>query len=219
MAWACHELKSPLHGIVHALKLMEVLPDEAGKKESAELAQAAASHLGVLIDDVREFSLLGQDAVMRTAAIDLPALVESIGLVGRSEGQTKGLSVRVELDPGAPQRIVGSESALRLIVLNLIGNAVKFTGQGGVQAGFAYRDGARPELVVEVEDTGKGIAPEDLERIFEPYTRLDTHSGQGLGLGLAIVRRLTAQLGGSVSVDSEPGHGSLFTVILPTEAA
>ena len=219
MTVACHELKSPLNGIVHALRLMEILPDEAERKESAELAQSAAVQLGVLIDDVREFSLLGQDALMQTAAFDLPALVEAVGLVGRFEGQTKNLSVRVELDPGAPQRIVGSESALRLILLNLIGNAVRYTERGGVQARVSYRDGARPELVVEVEDTGKGIAPEDQERIFEPYTRLDKHSGQGLGLGLAIVRRLAVQLGGSVSVESEPGSGSVFTVILPVTAA
>lgn len=213
MAVACHELKSPLNGVINALRLMEMAADEEEKQESADLARKAAAQLGVLVDDVRDFSLMDQDNSFMTNEFDLGRQVEAIRLVADSEAKTKGLSLNVSLE--GDRRLVGADAALRLIALNLIGNAVKFTEQGGVTVRFTYRTGDRPELELSVADTGRGIAVADLERIFEPYTRIDERTGYGLGLGLAIVKRLVEQLDGSIAVASEPDRGSTFTVVLP----
>jgi signal transduction histidine kinase len=214
---ACHELKSPLSGIVGALQLMRLSETEGERRESAELAMNAARNLSVLIDDVREFNRISRDKPVGLKAFSLSGLVEIVRHVAQTQADAKQLELRVAVEGDVPERLLGSEAALRLIVLNLIGNAVKFTQKGGISVNFSCQKVERTELVVTVTDTGIGIPMADHERIFEAYSKLDNASGSrgGLGLGLAIVKRLVEQLGGEITVSSEEGQGSLFRVSVP----
>ena len=214
---ACHELKSPLSGIVGALQLMDLSETEAERRESAELARNAARNLSVLIDDVREFNRISRDRSVAMKAFSLSGLAELVRRVAQTQTDAKQLELQVVVEDDIPEHLLGSESALRLIVLNLIGNAVKFTQYGVISVHFSCLKGERTELTVTVMDTGIGIPKADHERIFEAYTKVDNGSGArgGLGLGLAIVKRLVDQLDGEITVSSEEGQGSLFRVSVP----
>ncbi|MCJ2165129.1 MULTISPECIES: HAMP domain-containing sensor histidine kinase [unclassified Pseudodesulfovibrio] len=218
---ACHELKSPLSGIVGALQLMDLSETEAERRESAELAMNAARNLSVLIDDVREFNRISRDRSVTMKAFSLPGFAEFVRHVAQTQTDAKQLELQVVVENDIPEHILGSESALRLIVLNLVGNAVKFTQHGGISVHFSFQKAERTELTVTVTDTGIGIPKADHERIFEAYTKVDNASGArgGLGLGLAIVKRLVDQLGGEITVSSEEGQGSLFRVSVPMSPA
>jgi CheY-like chemotaxis protein/anti-sigma regulatory factor (Ser/Thr protein kinase) len=131
-----------------------------------------------------------------------------------------GIAFTVHLEPDLPSQVRGDERALRQILLNLLGNAVKFTKAGGVEFRVTRQGSAELcELRFGIQDTGRGIARENLERIFEPFERVDGNGRiEGTGLGLAITERLVKALGGRITVASEVGKGSTFTVTLPFAA-
>jgi heavy metal sensor kinase len=213
---AAHELRTPLTvlrgGIEVALR-MERPPDEYRRVLASSLEEV--ERLIRLAEDLLLLSrsLAGPEG-SRTP-VDLEPLVLEVFDVSARVGREAGVSVRI--DATAPATVVGDPTALRRALLNLVENAVKYTLAGGkVEIGLRRGDGVAE---ITVADTGLGIEPADLERIFEPFVRLDTARARdtgGAGLGLAIARSIVVAHGGTITVESRPGSGSRFVIRLPS---
>ena len=218
LATMSHELRTPLNAVIGNVDLLEagiLGPLTDAQHRQVARMKAGAWHLISVIDEILSFARAeaGRERV-DLERIDVAALVhEAIALLDQ-QAERKGIDLGVRL-PADGVEASTDAGKLRQILINLIGNAVKFTDQGGVEVELTV---AGPELLVHVRDTGPGIAPEDLERIFEPFTQLDgsrTRTKGGTGLGLAVSRRLAHLLGGELRVHSEPGAGTTFTLVLP----
>ena len=212
-----HELRNPLTAITgYAELLRDPRGDPLTPQQAADVAQivASADHLLALIDDVLDLSRIGAGGLdLDLEEVALVAAVEEVRAALAPRAAAKGLALRVAVPPGLAAR--ADPLRLRQILLNLAGNAVKFTERGGVTIS-AWEVGAWVEI--SVEDTGPGIAPETLPTIFDEFRQADagtTRRYGGSGLGLAISRQLAALHGGAISVESEPGTGSTFTLRLP----
>lgn len=222
MANVTHELRTPIHGICGLSDLIEsgIYGPVTGKQKDAQQSiKRSARSLLALIDDLLELSRA--DAGKLGLSIDdvhVGELVTTVVAAARWMVGTKALDV--EVDPGGPMPTLESDPrALKQILLNLLSNAAKFTPEGGR---IVVR--ARPEgtdaVRIEVEDSGIGIAPEDQERIFEEFRQLDGSSERqfgGVGLGLAVVKRLCHVLGARVELRSASGEGSTFAVVVPVK--
>ncbi|MGE4421426.1 MAG: sensor histidine kinase [Pseudodesulfovibrio sp.] len=214
---ACHELKSPLIGIVNAFELLRLSDDEADQRELIELAGLSARKLGLLVDSVLQFSR--QESLAPAQTVFSPGeLLTSVTDMSQLQARSRGLTLRARLAGDVPPLMRGSESVLRLVALNLVGNAVRYTDRGGIEVELGYRDAPAGELVLTVSDTGRGIRAEDLKAIFKPYVRAQG-GNEGLGLGLSIVQRSVERCNGTITVESVPGKGSRFTVRIPAEPA
>ena len=204
---SCHELKSPLGGIVNALNLMDMAEDEEGRREGLEWAKATAGGMAALIDGVLEFSSLSRDDFLRGRRFSPQELLESVRDVARLQVDAKGLEFVTTVGEDVPRSVVGHEAGLRLAILNLVGNAVKYTDSGAVSVDLSFaREGSRELLVARVADTGRGIEEQYLDTVFEPFRRAGAAKGAGVGLGLAIVRNLIGRMGGTIDVSSAVGQ-------------
>jgi heavy metal sensor kinase len=216
---AAHELRTPLTvlrgGIEVALR-MERSPDEYRRVLASSLEEV--ERLIRLAEDLLLLSrsLAGPEGAR--APVDLEPLVLEVFEVGARIGRAAGVSVRVAAT--VPARVTGDAAALRRALLNLVENAIKYTPSGGkVEIGLGRGDGVAE---VTIADSGIGIEADDVERIFEPFLRLDAARARdtgGAGLGLAIARSIVIAHGGAITVESRPGSGSRFTVRLPSTAA
>ena len=219
MTVACHELKSPLISAVNALRLMEMTNDEAERKELEGLALESLGSLQTLIGDVLQFTRLSHDeGVAESAPFSVGEVLRTIGTLGTKMAENKGLVLNMIVDDAVPETIPGNEGWVRLICLNLLGNAVKYTESGSVTFHCGFRAEPRGELVIRIVDTGVGIPADKLDAIFEPFEQVRNgpyEKKEGLGLGLAVVRELVKRLGGTISVESTVGEGSTFTLFLP----
>ena len=218
LATMSHELRTPLTAIIG---YEELLADGiTGPVTEAQLEQlirikASAMHLLSLIDELLTFSRFeaGREKAQRES-VDVAEVLDEAHTIAWPLAKSKGLRLAVTL-PRDPQTIVTDRSKLRQMLVNLLSNAIKFTEHGEV-ALVAKADG--DALCFEVNDTGIGIAREDIERIFDPFWQVEqTHSRRagGTGLGLSVTRALARLLGGDVTVESQPGVGSRFEVRLP----
>ncbi len=213
LATMSHEIKTPLSGIAGAA---ELLLDAALAEREHELAQVigdAAQALGGLVRDVLDVSRAEAGRSEADAAdYDPRRLLTSVAGVMRPSLRGRPVQLLVEVDAAVPDALHGDAARVRQIILNLASNALKYTesGEARIRAGVA---GER--LQITVSDTGRGIAEEDLPRLFEPWTRTHTRAWAGTGLGLSIARRLARAMGGDVTVVSRLGEGSAFTLELP----
>jgi signal transduction histidine kinase/CHASE3 domain sensor protein len=219
LATMSHELRTPLNAIIGYQSLLrEGIHGSLNDSQLAQLSRirASADHLLGLIDEILTFSRVeaGKE-VVRLEDVELRPLVEeTVGMVGPL-AEHKGLTLRAEPTDGV-LRTDGVK--LRQILLNLLSNAVKFTERGEITLRMR-RDGNGAEFYIT--DTGIGIAAENLQRIFEPFWQVEqssTRRAGGTGLGLTVSRSLARLLGGDVSVESQPGQGSTFTVTLPAQS-
>ena len=214
-----HELRTPLNAIGGYTELMEMGihgPVTAAQRDTLERVQAAQRHLLTLINDILSYARLEAGRV----EFDLEALgardvLSSLDALIAPQARAKSISYEVhECEPGL--RFTGDEERVRQVLLNLVGNAVKFTGAGGRVILRCDADDAW--VYLRVEDNGRGVPREKLESIFDPFTQVDRRLDQpqgGVGLGLAISRDLARGMGGDLSAESTPGEGSVFTVRLP----
>jgi len=211
-----HEIRTPLTGIVGMTDLLleTTLDDE--QRGYVDSARKCAESLLAILNATLEFSDLAAGAVtLDEMEFDLPDTLRAAASSFREKAEAKGLQLDLRLDPGLPAVVVGDPFRLRQLVSYLLDNAVKFTHHGKVELEAscrAARDGA-VELVCKVADTGIGIAPDKLLRIFESFEQIDdglARSYGGLGLGLAIARKLARLMGGDIQVESAPGQGSQF---------
>jgi CheY-like chemotaxis protein len=222
LASMSHELRTPLNAILGFSRLLQsdrTLPDHPRK--NVEIINRSGTHLLRLINDVLDMAKIESGSMqLQKAPFDLGELLCDVTDLMRQRAEEKGLQLIIDQDSTFPRYIVADEGRVRQILINLIGNAVKFTEQGGVTLRLGTRENTLSHLQIEVEDSGKGIAPEECQRIFEPFVQLGDQGGShGTGLGLAITKQYVELMGGSISVTSSPEKGSVFRVELPLEEA
>ncbi len=215
-----HEIRTPLHAIGGFAERLSAA-EKPEVREQAGLIREAGSHLLELVNHILDYARLrGQPGTPRSEAFSPKALLDGTAELLRIRAAEKELEITAEVGPDVPAALAGDRLRLRQILLNLGANAVKYTEHGQVRlhaTGQAV-SGERFRLVLEVEDTGPGISAAQKARIFEPFRQLQGHAQsdatEGLGLGLAIVAELCAQMDATVDLDSTPGRGSLFRVSL-----
>jgi len=217
-----HEIRTPLNAIIGFSGLLADQPDRAKRQEFVTTIGHSAQHLLALINDILDFSKIEAGRVeLDLRPTDLPGeLAEALGFF-RAEAARKGLALRLECTPPMPGRIITDPTRLRQILVNLLGNAVKFTEHGSV----TLRVGGEPRadgwlLRFSVTDTGLGIPADRRDRLFRAFSQVDASNVRrfgGTGLGLAICHRLVGLLGGELRVTSEPDHGSDFHFAVPVE--
>ncbi|MCE5181244.1 MAG: PAS domain S-box protein [Betaproteobacteria bacterium] len=218
-----HELRTPLNAILGFSYMMRkdpLLSQE--QRENLDIINRSGEHLLTLINDVLEMAKIEAGRVqLESAPFDLGGLVRDVTDMMHVRAQEKGLQLLIDQSSEFPRYIKGDEARLRQVLINLVGNAVKFTPQGGVTLRFGIKPHAMPQrLLIEVEDSGIGIKPEDQQKIFEPFVQLgQTATQKGTGLGLTLTRQFVQLMGGTVSVESIPGAGSTFRVELPVVEA
>jgi PAS domain S-box-containing protein len=217
-----HELRTPINAVLgYSTLLLERIYGSLNEKqtEGIERTQKAARHLLELVNDVLDLSKIEAGKIdLRLQSVEFPGLIEDLFVTVRPLADEHGSSLSLDVEGGAPIRVVTDPRRVRQILLNLLSNAIKFgrgrpisvlcspTEHGGVQ--------------VEVIDQGEGISTEDQERIFHEFVQLGkTQLQDGTGLGLPISRRLAEILGGELSVDSTPGNGATFRLSLPASVA
>jgi signal transduction histidine kinase len=216
-----HELRTPLAAILGYAELMQEgflgpLPDKA--KATLARMQANGKHLLGLINSVLDISKIeaGQFK-LNLAEYALDGMVETVRVGTESLAGAKKLALEVDVAPNLP-RGFGDEQRLTQVLLNLVGNAIKFTDKGRVRIAAGAADG---QFSLDVSDTGPGIPPEERDRIFEEFHQIDnttTRAKGGTGLGLAIAKQIIEMHGGRIWVESRPGEGATFHVMLPVRA-
>lgn len=220
LATVSHEFRTPLNGI---LGMADLLGDTRLDPEQSTYVRALRSSgealLG-LVDDILDFAKVEAGKLeLAEAAFDPAVLIEDVTELMAPRAQVKGVEISTLLAPDLPAQLVGDAERLRQILLNLVGNAVKFTQQGGVGIEAETGDGT---FVVTIADTGPGIAPERLATIFEEFEQGDApgqHPQSGTGLGLAIARRLARAMGGEIEARNRAEGGASFRLTLPLRMA
>ncbi len=216
-----HELRTPLNAILgYSELLIDGIYGEVSDRARSvfERLQSNGKHLLGLINDVLDLSKI--EAGQLTFAVheySMAALVKSVIMNTESLAKTRGLTLGAKIEEGLPLGH-GDERRLTQVLLNLVGNAIKFTDRGSVEVAAGVADG---HFHLSVRDTGPGIAEADQKRIFEKFQQADntnTRRKGGTGLGLTIVKRIVEKHGGTIAVDSALGAGSTFRVILPIRA-
>ncbi len=223
-----HELRTPLNAILGFSQLLSrPTTTESDRQEGLRLIQTSGEHLLSLINDVLDISKIEAGrTTFNPVNFDLHQLLNDVQEVFALRAEDKGLGLKLELQPDVPQYVRTDSLKLRQVLINLISNAIKFTQAGGiairVRAGRA-RDAEKTSqiatltapacLYFEIEDTGPGISPEELKRLFEPFFQTQTgrNSQEGSGLGLSISCKFVELMGGQLSVKSQVGQGSIFT--------
>ncbi len=219
LANVSHEIRTPLGAMLGYAELVEERVTRDGEVSGwVSALRRNGEHLLRLVDDVLDVSKIEAGALHVELRPCAPiAIVDEALEMLRGRARERGLALGVEYATAVPERVRTDAARLRQILLNLLGNAIKFTERGGVSLAVSLEarsgPGSGARLVFEVTDTGIGIAPEYLRRMFEPFSQADTSTTRrfgGTGLGLAISRRLVQRLGGEITVQSEPGAGSRF---------
>jgi signal transduction histidine kinase/DNA-binding NarL/FixJ family response regulator len=218
-----HEIRTPMAAIIgHADLLLDPDSTASDRLNSINAIRHSGQHLLTVINDILDLSKIeaGKMSVERVEC-DPCRVVGEVASLMRPRAQEKRLSFDVRFETPLPRAILGDPTRLRQVLINLVGNAVKFTSKGGVRVALRLDDapGREPVLRLEVRDTGVGMTPEQLARIFQPFAQADgstTRQFGGTGLGLTICRRLARLMGGEIEVETAPGEGSRFTLVLPT---
>ncbi len=209
-----HELRTPLNSILGYAQLLDDDPSiPEARRQAVRVIKRGGDHLLSLIEGTLDIARIeGGKLTLEPAPMQLREGLQQIARLFELQAQSKGIVFVAELDDQAPELVRADEKRLRQILINLLGNAVKFTARGRVTFRLRY---LREIAHFEVEDTGPGIAPDELARVFEPFARgASAGQGGGTGLGLTIAKMLTELMGGELTVDSRPGQGSLFRVRL-----
>ncbi|WP_211829009.1 PAS domain S-box protein [Kistimonas asteriae] len=214
-----HELRTPLNGVLgYTQILLKKTPLTQQQRESLLAIESSGQHLLTMINDILDLSKMEANGVkVRMVPVELQKLVESVKRIVGQRAESKGLDLRVVVDSGLPDLIVTDPTKLRQILINLLGNAIKFTESGYVMLTLSLDE---RQVSFSVCDSGIGIAQDDQQHIFAPFLQINARSHPGgTGLGLAISRWLVNALGGELSVSSQPGCGSTFNFSLPLTAS
>jgi PAS domain S-box-containing protein len=216
-----HEIRTPMNAILGFSQLMLRDQDLTTRQcQYLGTINRSGEHLLALINDILEMSKIEAGrTTLNTSTFDLPALLKDLEMMFRVRTDEKKISFVVETVGDVPQYIVSDINKLRQVFINVLGNAVKFTEEGGVaMVVSADRDCATgPCMRVEIEDTGPGISPDEQEKLFRHFeqTKTGQQTGTGTGLGLAISQEFTRLMGGTITVKSQVGKGSVFIIQLP----
>jgi len=215
-----HELRTPLNGVLGFSELLADTPLDEEQKSYAKAISNSGSHLLAIVNDILDFSSIEKGAMaIHSEPLVVAELVKSSEQAVLKFAMEKGISLQSAIEPSAPEQILGDDQRIRQILINLLGNAVKFTSSGSVTLRIATAtEGGGQFLDFTVEDTGTGISPETIKILFKPFTQADMKMNRtfgGTGLGLAISQRLAEAMGGKITVVSTVGKGSTFTFRLP----
>lgn len=214
-----HELRTPLNGVLgYAQILLRDKSASAEQRHNLRAIESCGQHLLTLIDDVLDLAKIESGKIeIQESACDLYDLLENVSNIVRERADAKGLMYRLEIAEQVPSNILIDEVKLRQILVNLLGNAVKFTEQGGVTLRVLLREDET--LLFQVSDTGIGIPLERQQAIFEPFRQLGATTATGSGLGLPISLRLCEAMRGGLTVQSVPDAGSCFSFYVPLRIA
>jgi signal transduction histidine kinase/DNA-binding NarL/FixJ family response regulator len=216
-----HEIRTPLNGIVGMADLLATTRLDAEQREMAAVIKTSSECLIAIVEDIFDFSRMESGvAHLEPVAFDLRAMIDGVIGLLRPQALAKGLALQSSVCRDIPGMVLGDPVRIRQVLVNLLGNALKFTEAGKVGLEVS-QTGDRADsrgLLFRVIDTGIGIDPQAVDKIFRPFTQADstaTRKYGGIGLGLAISHRLVSMMGGSINVESQPGKGSTFWFLLP----
>ena len=215
-----HEIRTPMNGVVGMISLVLERSGDREDREQLTVAQSAAQSMVRLLDEILDLSKIEAGKMtLETIDFDFSSMVDDALRIFQVRIHEKGLTLGFDRHADCPHWVRGDPVRLRQVLINLVGNAVKFTAKGGIR--LEVQPAGDGRLRFAVEDTGIGIAREKREAIFDAFTQADgSHTRQfgGSGLGLTITRRLVDLMGGDLRVESEPGRGSCFFFDLPMPA-
>jgi len=210
-----HEIRTPLNAILGFAQVLVRDPGlTAPQRDGLGTIQRGGEHLLSLINDLLDMAKIEAGRMsVQSAPFDLPRLVADTAAFFKPGAQERGLELHLET-PGVPRMVIGDKLHLRQVLINLMGNAIKFTLAGRVTLRVAPAGG--DALRFSVQDTGPGMSPAEVARLFEPFTQTATgrQTGEGTGLGLALSSEFVRLMGGDLGVDSTPGQGTCFSFTL-----
>jgi len=211
-----HELRTPLNGVIGYAQILQRDRTLSKKqRESLDGVENCGQHLLNLINDVLDLSKIEAGRLeVDLAPCDLHHLLQSVADIISQRTEEKGLAFSLDVSPEVPQGIIADSTKLRQVLVNFLGNAVKFTNEGSIT--LKVKEAADKRLEFIVQDSGIGMTPKELAEVFDPFTQAEGGKvSGGTGLGLAISQRIVSALDGELEVESEPGKGTCFTILHP----
>ncbi|MBI2241835.1 MAG: response regulator [Magnetospirillum gryphiswaldense] len=223
LAMMSHEIRTPMNGIIVMARLLLDTDLTQEQREWLEIVTSSGDTLMTVLNDILDFSKLESGKLdIETVPFDLSALVGGVVELMRARAEEKGLAISVHYGMGIPSFVASDPTRLRQVLLNLVGNAIKFTEVGGIHLDLTVEHQAGDDMVLRfaVRDTGIGIPADALTRLFAAFSQVDSSINRrfgGTGLGLVICQRLVLLMGGLIDVDSVEGKGSTFSFTLPVQ--
>ena len=223
LATMSHEIRTPMNGVLGALDLLRTTPLDLRQRRLVKTAAASGESLMDILNDVLDHSKIEAGKLqLAPTPMSLHSVVASAAALFRANAESRGLTLTLQMDPDVADGVVADAPRLKQVLLNLVGNGVKFTEKGGVTVHLSPVPAPEGQCGVrfEVSDTGIGMQPDAMEHVFQPFHQVDGTRSRlrgGTGLGLAISQRIVEAMGGRIDVQSTLGHGSRFgfTLLLP----
>jgi spermidine/putrescine transport system substrate-binding protein len=216
LASMSHEIRTPMNAVIGMSELLSKEPLNERQRQYVGDIWSSATSLLAIINDILDISKIEAGKLeLLPVHYNFTAMLENVRSIFRIMAQKKGLDFLLEIEPGVPVYLYGDDIRLKQVLVNLCGNAVKFTERGLVRLHVSSDEGS---VIIKVADTGPGMSEQALQGIFDPFTQADAQKNRlivGTGLGLSICKQLIELMGGSVSASSAPGEGAVFTAVIP----